>query len=221
MSFDPSRLIVIDHPLVDHKLSVIRNKHTPSATFRQATQELARIELVEATRHIKTHEVEIDTPVAHTTGRSYEGNEPVIVPILRAGLAFEHAALDLIPTASVAHLGMCRDEETHEAIEYYAKMPHDIASRQVIVVDPMLATGGSLVAAIDRLRARGVKDLVCMVLVAAPEGVERVLAHDPDVRIFTCSLDEGLNENAYIVPGLGDAGDRVFGTLDAETVVLR
>ena len=152
------------------------------------------------------------TPIAPASCETIAGHEPVIVPILRAGLGMLDGMLEVIPTAPVAHLGMYRNETTHEPIEYYAKMPGYIAERQVIVVDPMLATGGSLIAAIQALRSRGVKDLVAMVIVASPEGVEAVLEADSDVRLFTCAIDEGLNEDAYIVPGLGDAGDRIFQT---------
>jgi uracil phosphoribosyltransferase len=209
-----SRLTVVDHPLVAHKLSVLRNKNTPSNIFREAVQEIALLEAFEATRLLPTVEVRVETPLTATTCNTIKGNEPVIVPILRAGLAMQDAFMTLIPTAPVAHLGMFRNEQTHEPTEYYAKMPSDIAERPVLVVDPMLATGGSLVAAIQTLRKRGVKDITCVVMVAAPEGVERVLEADPDVRLVTAALDSHLNEDAYIVPGLGDAGDRIFQTLN-------
>lgn len=207
------RLVVIDHPLVKHKLSVLRDKKTPSNVFREALREIAMLEAYEATRMLPTTSVQIETPIATTTCETIKGQEPIIVPILRAGLAMQDAFMDMIPTAPIAHLGMNRNEETHEPVEYYANMPVYIAERPVLLVDPMLATGGSMVAAIAALRARGVKDLTCVVIVAAPEGVERVLAYDPEVRIFTAALDEGLNEAAYIVPGLGDAGDRIFKTI--------
>lgn len=207
------RLVVIDHPLVKHKLSVLRDKRTPSNIFRDTLREIAMLEAYEATRALSTSVIEIETPITTTTCETIEGKEPVIVPILRAGLAMQDAFMDMIPTAPIAHLGMNRNEETHEPVEYYANMPVYIAERPVLLVDPMLATGGSMVAGIKALRDRGVKDLTCVVIVAAPEGVERVLAADPDVRIFTAALDEGLNEAAYIVPGLGDAGDRIFKTI--------
>ena len=164
--------------------------------------------------HLKTREITVETPLATTTGKTISGQEPVIVPILRAGLSMLEGMLEIIPNAAVAHLGMCRNEETHEPMEYYAKIPSFIAERQVIIIDPMLATGGSLKAAIANLRERGVKDIVAMVLVAAPEGVKAVLEADSEVRLFTCTLDEGLNDRAYILPGLGDAGDRIYQTFD-------
>lgn len=209
------RLVVIDHPLVAHKLSVLRDKDTPSNIFREVLREIALLEIYEATRELPTSAVEIETPIARATCETIKGGEPVIVPILRAGLAMQEAFMELIPTASIAHLGMARDEETHEPVEYYTNLPAYIAERPVLLVDPMLATGGSLIAAIKALRARGVRDLTCVVIVAAPEGVERVFAEDPNVRIFTATLDEGLNEDAYIVPGLGDAGDRIFNTVES------
>ena len=204
------RLTVLDHPLIAHKLSVLRNETTPSSVFRQTVHEITLLECYEATKHLAAKEVEVKTPI--TTCKSIAKQEPVIVPILRAGLAMLDAMLEVIPSSPVAHLGMYRDETTHRPIEYYAKMPGYINERQVLLVDPMLATGGSLCAALHALRSRGVKDIVAMVIVAAPEGVKAVLDADPDVRLFTCALDEGLNENAYIVPGLGDAGDRIFQT---------
>lgn len=207
------RLVVIDHPLVKHKLAVLRDKTTPSNVFREALREIAMLEAYEVTRALPTNEVEIETPITTTTCETIKDQEPVIVPILRAGLAMQDAFMDMIPTAPIAHLGMNRNEETHEPVEYYANMPVYIAERPVLLVDPMLATGGSMAAGIKALRDRGVKDLTCVVIVAAPEGVERVLEADPDVRIFTAALDEGLNEAAYIVPGLGDAGDRIFKTI--------
>lgn len=208
------RVTVVDHPLVHHKLSVLRDKDTPCSVFRQTVNEIALLEGYEATKHLKTASRTVETPIATTAEPSIYGLEPVIVPILRAGLGLLNGMLELVPEALVAHLGMYRDETTHEPIEYYAKMPGDIDKRQVIVVDPMLATGGSLIAAIQALRARGVDDLVAMVMVAAPEGIEKVLAADADVRLFTCAIDDHLNEDAYIVPGLGDAGDRIFNSFD-------
>lgn len=207
------RLVVIDHPLVAHKLSVLRDKRTPSNIFRDVVREIALLEVYEATRTLATDTIAIETPIAMTTCETIAGNEPIIVPILRAGLAMQDAFMTLIPTAPIAHLGMSRNEETHEPVEYYANMPAYIAERPVLLVDPMLATGGSLVSAIRTLRERGVRDLTCVVIVAALGGVERVLEFDPNVRIVTAALDEGLNSDAYIVPGLGDAGDRIFKTL--------
>lgn len=206
------RVVVLDHPLIDHKLSVLRNEITPSSVFRQTVHEITLLECYEATKHLISKEVEVKTPLATCVCKSIAKQEPVIVPILRAGLAMLDAMLEVIPSAPVAHLGMYRDETTHKPIEYYAKMPGYIAERQVLLVDPMLATGGSICAALHALRNRGVKDITIMVIVAAPEGIRTVLDADPDVRIYTCALDEGLNENAYIIPGLGDAGDRIFQT---------
>ena len=200
------RLTVVDHPLIKHKLSVIRNEDTPDYLFRQTVREITLLEGYAATQDLATRSVEVKTPIA------IRGIEPVVVPILRAGLGMLDGMLDLIPTAPVAHLGMYRDEVTHEPHEYYAKMPDYIAERSVLLVDPMLATGGSAILAIDSLKKRGVKDISACVIVASPEGVQTVLEHDPSVRLFTCAIDEGLNEDAYIVPGLGDAGDRIFRT---------
>lgn len=206
------RFTVLHHPLIDHKLAVLRNQDTPSFIFRRTVNEITMLECYEATKHLNTHEVQVQTPIDTCTCRTIAKQEPVIVPILRAGLGMLDAMLEVIPSAPVAHLGMYRDEQTHKPIEYYAKMPGYINERQVLLVDPMLATGGSLCAALQALRGRGVKDIVAMVIVAAPEGVKAVLEADPDVRIFTCALDDHLNEDAYIVPGLGDAGDRIFQT---------
>lgn len=212
-SFPSDRVTIIDHPLVHHQLSVMRDASTAPAQFRRAVREITLLEAYEATKHLRTRSVDVETPLATAHCQSISGVAPVIVPILRAGMGMLDAMLEVIPTALVAHLGMYRNEETHEPVEYYAKMPADIAERQVLVVDPMLATGGSLVAAVRALRARGVTDLTALVIVAAPEGVEALLAADPDVRLFACVLDEGLNDDAYIVPGLGDAGDRIYNTV--------
>lgn len=209
------RFTVLDHPLIKHKLSVLRDENTPSFIFRRTVSEITLLECYEATKHLVTREVEVKTPLATCTCDTIAKQEPVIVPILRAGLGMLDAVLEMIPSAPVAHLGMYRNEETHEPIEYYAKMPGYIHERQVLLIDPMLATGGSLIAALHALRQRGVKDIVAMVIVASPEGVKAVLDADPDVRLFACALDEVLNDDAYIVPGLGDAGDRIFQTTDA------
>lgn len=209
------RFTVLDHPLIRHKLSVLRDENTPSFIFRRTVSEITLLECYEATKHLVTREVEVKTPLATCTCDTIAKQEPVIVPILRAGLGMLDAVLEMIPSAPVAHLGMYRNEETHEPIEYYAKMPGYIHERQVLLIDPMLATGGSLIAALHALRQRGVKDIVAMVIVASPEGVKTVLDADPDVRLFACALDEALNDDAYIVPGLGDAGDRIFQTTDA------
>ena len=210
---DNERVIVIDHPMVQHKLSILRDRDTSSKQFRELVRELALFEGYEATRDLPLETVTISTPICDAEARQIGGKKLAVVPILRAGLGMVDGVLELIPAARVGHLGMFRDEETHEPHVYYDKLPADIASRQVLVVDPMLATGGSAAAAVRYLREAGVRGTIkLMVLVAAPEGIEAVLASDPDVRVYTCAVDEGLNENAYIVPGLGDAGDRIFGT---------
>ena len=197
MTKEYDRVTVVDHPMVQHKLSKLRNKDTSSKDFRALVRELALFEGYEATRDLALEDVEVETPICKTTCKQVSGKKMVIVPM---------------PSTFVGHLGMYRDPDTHEPHEYYAKMPDSIAQRDVLVVDPMLATGGSAVAAIQYLRRIGVKNIKLMVLVAAPAGIEAVLAADPDVQIYTCAVDEGLNDHAYIVPGLGDAGDRIFGT---------
>ena len=211
--FDRSRVTLIDHPMVQHKLTIMRSVETGSKQFRELVKELALFEGYEATRDFPLEDVPVTTPICEATGKQIAGRKVAIVPILRAGLGMVDGLLELIPAARVGHVGMYRDEETHEPHEYYAKMPADADQRICLVVDPMLATGGSATAAIDYLRRQGVKDVRLLVLVAAPEGIKAVLDHDPDVRLFTCAIDEGLNSAAYIVPGLGDAGDRIFGTL--------
>ena len=206
------RVVVIDHPMVQHKLSKLRDKNTSSKDFRQLVRELAMFEGYEATRDLALEDVKVETPICTADCKQVAGKKMVIVPILRAGLGMVDGLQELMPSTFVGHLGMYRDPVTHEPHEYYAKLPDSIDQRDVLVVDPMLATGGSAAAAIQYLRKQGVKNIKLMVLVAAPEGIEAVLAADPDVRIYTCSIDEGLNDRAYIVPGLGDAGDRIFGT---------
>ena len=211
--YDASRVTLVDHPMVQHKLTILRDEKTGSKQFRELVKELALFEGYEATRDFPLEDVEVTTPIATMTAKRIAGRKVAIVPILRAGLGMVDGLLELIPAARVGHLGMYRDEVTHEPHEYYAKLPLDADQRTCLVVDPMLATGGSATAAIDYLRAQGVKDIRLLVLVAAPEGLKAVLEHDPDVRLFTCAIDERLNDAAYIVPGLGDAGDRIFGTL--------
>ncbi len=204
---------LIDHPLVQHKLSILRDKETSCQQFRELEREIALFEGYEALRDIPLQDVEIETPLTKTTAKQVAGKKLVVVPILRAGLGLVDGILDLMPAARVGHLGMYRDEETHEPVPYFDKMPADVANRMVIVVDPMLATGGSASAAITYLRGRGVTGTIkLVVLVAVEEGINRVLETDPDVHIYTAAIDEGLNSAAYIVPGLGDAGDRIFGT---------
>ena len=213
VDFDRSRVTLVDHPLVQHKLTIMRDENTGSKQFRELVKELALFEGYEATRDFPLEDAPVTTPICETTGKRIAGRKVAIVPILRAGLGMVDGLLELIPAARVGHVGMYRDEVTHEPHECYAKLPSDADQRICLVVDPMLATGGSATAAIDYLRAQGVKDIRLLVLVAAPEGIATVLGHDPDVRLYTCSIDEKLNDAAYIVPGLGDAGDRIFGTL--------
>lgn len=212
IDIDMSRVTVVDHPMVQHKLTIMRDKNTGSKQFRELVRELALFEGYEATRDFPLEEVQVETPICTTVSRRIAGRKVAVIPILRAGLGMVDGMLDLIPAARVGHIGMYRDEETHEPHEYYCKVPGDIDQRTCLVVDPMLATGGSASAAVEYLRKKGVKDIRLLVLIAAPEGVKAVLDADPDVRIYTCSMDECLNESAYIVPGLGDAGDRIFGT---------
>lgn len=206
------RVTVVDHPMVQHKLSKLRNKDTSSKDFRALVRELAMFEGYEATRDLELEDVEVETPICKTTCKQVAGKKMVIVPILRAGLGMVEGLQELMPSTFVGHLGMYRDPDTHEPHEYYAKLPDSISQRNVLVVDPMLATGGSLTAAIQFLREAGVKDIRCLTLVSAPEGVRATLDFDPDVRLYTCALDRQLNDHAYILPGLGDAGDRIYGT---------
>ena len=206
-------LHVLDHPLIQHKLSLLRDKHTGVKEFRELVGEIAALMCYEATRNLPTKEVEVETPIGTATVRTLAGKKLAIVPILRAGLGMVDAMIDLIPSAKVGHIGLYRDPETHEPVEYYCKMPPDISERQVFVVDPMLATGGSASAAIQILKEKyGCKNIVLMDIIAAPEGVAVIRKDHPDVDLFVASVDERLNEHAYIVPGLGDAGDRIFGT---------
>ncbi len=213
ITYDESRVTLVDHPMVQHKLTIMRSTETGSKQFRELVKELALFEGYEATRDFPLEDTPVTTPICEATGKQIAGRKVAIVPILRAGLGMVDGLLELIPAARVGHVGMYRDEVTHEPHEYYAKLPADADQRICLVVDPMLATGGSATAAIDYLRRQGVRDVRLLVLVAAPEGIKAVLDHDPEVRLFTCAIDEGLNEAAYIVPGLGDAGDRIFGTL--------
>ncbi len=212
-AYDASRVTVVDHPMVQHKLSILRDKATGTKQFRDLIGELALFEGYEATRDLPLEDVQVETPIATATCKQLAGRKLAIVPILRAGLGMVDGLLELIPAARVGHIGMYRDEVTHEPHEYYCKLPADIAERTVLLVDPMLATGGSATAALGYLRAQGAQDVRLLSIVAAPEGIAEVLAADADVRVLVCAVDEGLNENAYIVPGLGDAGDRIFGTL--------
>lgn len=206
------RLCVLDHPLIEHKLTIMRDESTVPSQFRQMVHDVSMLEVYEATRDLKTEPVSVRTPLRPTMGKLVPNDALAVVPILRAGMGMLDGVLSVIPSAAVGVLGMERDHETHKPREYYAKMPNGIENRTVLLIDPMLATGGSALAAIHYLRERGVKEIRLLVLVAAPEGVRAVLEDDPDVRIWTCALDEGLDDQAYILPGLGDAGDRIFGT---------
>ena len=203
---------VLDHPLIQHKLAILRSKNTSVKEFRELISEISGLMCYEATRNLPTKEVEVQTPVAVAKCRRLAGKKLAIIPILRAGLGMVDAIVDLIPSAKIGHIGLYRDPETHLPVEYYCKLPEDIGNRQVFVVDPMLATGGSAVAAIDFLKAHGCKNIVMMNIIGAPEGVALVQKAHPDVEIYLAALDEKLNDHAYIVPGLGDAGDRIFGT---------
>ncbi len=206
------RVCILDHPLLQHKISIMRDKNTGVKEFRELTAEVAMLICYDATRDLSTEEIEIDTPVAHTKARKLSGKKLAIVPILRAGLGMVEGLLSLIPSAKVGHIGLYRDPETLEPVEYYCKLPQDISEREVLVADPMLATGGSAAAAINFLKARGCNRIKLMCIIAAPEGIERMQKEHPDVDIFCACCDEKLNEHGYIVPGLGDAGDRIFGT---------
>ena len=203
---------VMDHPLIEHKISYIRSKDIGTKEFREVIGEIAQLMCYEATRDLKMKEVEIETPVARTTGRVLDGKKLAIVPILRAGIGMVDGMLSLIPAAKVGHIGLYRDPETLEPVEYYCKLPSDCEERQVFVVDPMLATGGSSAAAVSMLKEKGVKNIRFLCIIAAPEGVERMREEHPDVDLYIGALDDHLNEHGYIVPGLGDAGDRIFGT---------
>ena len=203
---------VLDHPLLQHKLSILRDKNTGVKEFREIVGEIAALMCYEATRNLPTEEVEIETPVAMAKTKVLSGKKLAIVPILRAGLGMVDSMIELIPSAKVGHIGLFRDPKTLEPVEYYCKLPADCEEREVFVVDPMLATGGSCIAAIQMLKNRGVKNIRFMCIIAAPEGVKKLQEAHPDVEVYIGALDEKLNEHGYIVPGLGDAGDRIFGT---------
>jgi len=204
-------VIEVNHPLIQHKLTFLRDKTTGTKLFRETLNEIAGLMTYEATKNVELKEITVETPLMAT--KAYTMPEDVaIVPILRAGLGMTEGITALIPTAKIGHVGVYRDEETLEPVYYYCKLPEDIAQRKVLLVDPMLATGGSAIYAIDYLKEQGVKDIVFMCLVAAPEGIEKVVATHPDVDIYSAKIDEGLDENGYIYPGLGDCGDRIFGT---------
>ena len=207
-----TRFQIIDHPLVQHKLHILRDKNTSTKQFRELVTELAIFEGYEAMRDFPLEDVEVETPLEKTVCKRIAGKKVAIIPILRAGLGMVDGILDLVPSARVGHVGMYRDPETHEPHQYYCKFPPDVDKRTCLIADPMLATGGSMTAAIKFLRDAGVKDIRALTLVSAPEGVHAVLGYDPDVRLYTCALDRELNKDAYILPGLGDAGDRIYGT---------
>ncbi len=206
------KVVIMDHPLIQHKIGYIRRTDTGTKDFRQAIGEIANLICYEATRDLELEDVEIETPICRTTVKELKGRKLCIVPILRAGLGMVDGILKLIPTARVGHIGLYRDPETLKPVEYYCKMPADISEREIFVVDPMLATGGSSVAAIQMLKDRGCKKIHFMCIIAAPEGLKAMQEAHPDVDIYVGALDEKLNEHGYIVPGLGDAGDRIFGT---------
>lgn len=205
-------LHIIDHPMIQHKLSIMRQKETGSKDFRELLNEIALLMGYEVTRDLPLENIEIETPICKMTAKKVSGRKLAIVPILRAGLGMVDGLRTLVPVAKVGHIGLYRDEETHEPVEYYCKLPEDIQERLVIVTDPMLATGGSACDAITMLKKRGCQTIRLMCLVGVPEGISKVQATHPDVEIYVAAVDNHLNENAYIVPGLGDAGDRIFGT---------
>ena len=209
---DMEKVHILDHPLLQHKLSILRDEQTGSKEFREVVSEIATLMCYEATRDLPMEEVEIKTPLGTGKFKTLAGKKLAIVPVLRAGLGMVDGILTLIPSAKVGHIGLYRDPDTLEPVEYYCKMPNDIAEREIIILDPMLATGGSASAAIQFIKNYDVKHIKLMNIIAAPEGIERVHKDHPDVEIYVAAVDEKLNEHGYIVPGLGDAGDRIFGT---------
>jgi len=204
--------IIFDHPLIQHKLTFVRDKNTGTKEFRELISEIAGLMCYEATRDLPTEETRIETPVGPASTRILSGRKLAVVPILRAGLGMVDAILSMIPAAKVGHIGIYRDHETHLPVEYYCKLPHDINERDVFVLDPMLATGGSAVDAISLIKSRGARCIHFLCIIAAPEGLKLLEESHPDVRVYCAALDERLNEKKYIVPGLGDAGDRIYGT---------
>ena len=207
-----AKVYELNHPLIQHKLAILRNENTGVKEFRELINEISCLMCYEATRNLPTMDVEVETPVATAKCKMLAGKKLAIVPILRAGLGMVDAMVDMIPSAKIGHIGLYRDPETHEPVEYYCKLPEDVDKRQVFVVDPMLATGGSAVAAIDFLKKHGCKQIIMMNIIGCPEGIKMVQDHHPDVEMYLAACDERLNEHAYIIPGLGDAGDRIFGT---------
>ena len=208
-----ARVMIMTHPLIQHKIGYIRRKDTGTKDFRKTVSEIAMLMCYEATRDLALSNVEIETPICKTTVKELKGKKLAVIPILRAGLSMVDGILEIIPTAKVGHIGLARDEVTHEPSEYLCKLPSDLKEREVFVLDPMLATGGSAIAAIQMLKDKGCKNIHFMCIIAAPEGVAALTKAHPDVDLYIGAQDERLNENAYIVPGLGDAGDRIFGTL--------
>lgn len=204
---------VLEHPLITHKISILRDKNTPTSEFRQLVKEIAIMEGYEALRNVKTKDVEIETPIEKTTVKMVRGSKLCFVPILRAGMGMVDGLTELIPTARVGHIGLYRDEVTHEPHEYYCKLPNDLENLEIYVIDPMLATGGSAIDAIRLLKEHGAKNLHFICIIAAPEGIKAFCEANPDIPLTVGALDRQLNENAYICPGLGDAGDRIFGTV--------
>ena len=207
-----SKVVVMDHPLIQHKIGIIRRQETSSKEFREMIGEIAMLMCYEATRDLKLEDVEITTPITKTTVKELAGKKLAVVPILRAGLGMVSGITALVPTAKIGHIGLYRDEETHEPHEYYCKLPDPIEERLIVVTDPMLATGGSAIAAVDFIKQHGGKNIKFLCIIAAPEGVKRLQEAHPDIQIYVGHLDRELNEAAYICPGLGDAGDRIFGT---------
>ena len=203
---------IMDHPLIQHKITLLRAKNTGSKEFRELISEVTMLMCYEATRDLPLKQVEVETPMCVTKSKVISGRKLALVPILRAGIGMVDGILNLLPAAKVGHIGLYRDHDTHEPVEYYCKLPVDVAEREVIVLDPMLATGGSAIDAITKIKENGVKQIKFMCIIAAPEGVEALIAAHPDVQVYCGALDGHLNEDKYIIPGLGDAGDRIFGT---------
>lgn len=210
--FMPENLFIMDHPLIKHKLSLIRDKNTGSKEFREMIGEIAMLMCYEATRDLPLEEVEIETPVGVAKTQVISGKKLAFVPILRAGIGMVDGVMRLVPAAKIGHIGLYRDPNNLKPVEYYCKLPGDIEEREVIVLDPMLATGGSAIAAIDLIKSKGVKNIKFMCIIAAPEGIKALTEAHPDVAVYCAAKDDHLNEHGYIVPGLGDAGDRIFGT---------
>ena len=207
-----SKVITFDHPLIQHKTTILRQTSTTNKEFRELVEEITMLMCYESLRDLPLKDVEIETPIKKTTQKMIAGKDIAVVPILRAGLGMVNGLLRLVPTAKVGHIGMYRDEETMQPCEYYCKLPTDVDQRLVVVVDPMLATGGSAIDAIGQIKSYGAKNIKFLCLIAAPEGINALSKAHPDIEIFCANVDEGLNDKCYIVPGLGDAGDRIFGT---------